>query len=215
LPGVLSDWMSLDYAARYVAVDRTIRHDDGPYHWYCQASAVTDNADWHRLHQIGDSYCGNHNFYWYEDTKADRLWPIPWDLDNTFPARVGFVFVRNAWDDLSADCSAPVSGVLGTQMPPTCDPLQRAWALGLSERIRAAQHTLIEGPLSERAVGEKLAHWSELIAQTVGEASDLYPREPNLSAWLGELATLEGAIASLREQAFPAPPEPDAASNEQ
>jgi hypothetical protein len=206
LPGVIADWMSRDYAARYVAVDRTIRHDDGPYHWYCQASTIMDNADWHRLHQLGDSYCGNHNFYWYEDTEADRLWPIPWDLDNTFPARPGFVFVRAAWDDLSYDCAAPVAGVLGTQMPPTCDPLQRAWALGLGERIRAAQRALIDGPLSEPAVSEKLARWSALIAPVVSEASELYPREPSMSIWLGELTTLEAAIARLREEAFPTPP---------
>jgi hypothetical protein len=32
--------------------------------------------------------------------------------------------------------------------------------------------------------------------------------------WLGELATLQGAIARLRDEAFPAPPEPDADASE-
>ncbi|HTU61525.1 MAG TPA: CotH kinase family protein, partial [Polyangiales bacterium] len=157
LPQVVADWLDRDYTARFVAVDRTIRHDDGPYHWYCQANTVTDSAPWHRQHAIGDMNCGNHNYYWYEDSDADRFWPIPWDLDNAFPARPGFTFVRANWDDLSYDCQTPIDGgVFGRQLPAACDPLQRGWTLNLARRVQGAQKALVEGPLSRREVADKL-----------------------------------------------------------
>jgi CotH kinase protein len=205
LPDVLARWMDTDYVARYVAVDRAIRHDDGPYHWYCQAAAITDNADWHRQARLGDSYCGNHNYYWYEGTRADRLWLIPWDLDNALPARPGFTFVQSAWDDLSYDCSTTLPGVLGTQMPVTCDPLLRAFALSLSAAIESALRELLAGPMSERTTSQKIARWSEQIAPIVAEASELYPREPTISSWLNELTLLQSALDRLRSEALPEP----------
>jgi hypothetical protein len=206
LPSVVADWMDQNYVARYVAVDRTIRNDDGPYHWYCQADTVTDNASWHRQHQVGDSWCGNHNYYWYEDSDADRLWPIPWDLDNAFPTRPGFTFVRSGWDDLSYDCETLLDGAFGRQLPVTCDPLQRAWALGLRRRIREAQRALVQGPLSQRSVAEKLERWTEQILPVVAEASALSPREPSVMAWLSEIAALEEGLERLRNEAVPPPP---------
>ena len=33
-PAVVEKWMDIDSAVTYAAVDRTIRHDDGPFHYY-------------------------------------------------------------------------------------------------------------------------------------------------------------------------------------
>jgi hypothetical protein len=214
LPDVLSHWMDTDYVARYVAVDRTIRHDDGPYHWYCQAADTTDNADWHRQERLGDSYCGNHNYYWYEDTRSDHLWLVPWDLDNALPTRPGFTFVASAWDDLSYDCSTPLPGILGTQMPATCDPLLRAFALSLRERVKSAMRELLAGPMEKRNASQKLARWSAQIAPVVAEASELYPREPSTTSWLNELMLLESALDRLRSEALPEPAADGAVNDE-
>ena len=57
-----------------LAVDRTIRHDDGPFHWYCDDGTV--------------ARCGNHNFF-YEDPTAGSITMIPWDLDSAFSNILG------------------------------------------------------------------------------------------------------------------------------
>ena len=46
----------------YAVVDRAIRHDDGPFHWYC---------DW--------GQCEPHNFFWYENPNTSKIHLIPWD----------------------------------------------------------------------------------------------------------------------------------------
>jgi hypothetical protein len=202
LPGVVEQWMDSDYAARFVAVDRTIRHDDGPYHWYCQTPNAS-SAAWHNQRPFGSSVCGNHNFFWYEDTGADRLWPVPWDLDNAMPNMLGFTTVQARWDDLSQSCERTIAGAFGQQMPATCDPLQRAWALGLRTKIRAAMQELTEGPMSEAAVSEKLGRWAQQIEPVVERASALYPREPTLEGWQRELELLQGTLERLRVEALP------------
>jgi hypothetical protein len=198
---VITSWMDTDYVARFIAVDRTIRHDDGPFHWYCQEEDP-EPGSWHGQHRYNDNWCGNHNYYWYEDAKADRLWPVPWDLDGAMPVRPGFTNVASRWDDLSYACSELLPGVLsGRQMPITCDPLQRGWAIALREQVRAAIAELINGPLAERVVDRNLTRWARQIEDTVAEASSLYPREPNLATWRTEMEALRTTLGRMREEA--------------
>lgn len=201
LPGVLESFMDTSYAARFVAVDRTIRHDDGPYHWYCQPLRTDGSAAWHRQQRVGEFNCGNHNYYWYEDSTADRLWPVPWDLDNAFPNRVGLTTIQSAWDDLSYDCTKLLPSPFGNQLPATCDPLQRAWALALRAPVKEAMRALVAGPLSEESTEQKLALWSEQVAPVVEEAAALFPRELSTSAWQAELAALKATLVRLRAEA--------------
>jgi hypothetical protein len=211
LPSVVEHWMDTDYAARFVAVDRTIRHDDGPFRWYCQPVEPGGN-DWHSQRPFGDNLeCGNHNYFWYEDTSRERLWPVPWDLDNSMANRPGLPTIRTRWDDLSYSCETLVPSVIGGgQLPLTCDPLQRAWALGLAEPIRAATRELLAGPMSESAVDAKLQEWTEQIAPFVEEANEHFSREPSLAAWRAELTSLRTTLSRLRAEAIVSPMVPDA-----
>ena len=47
---VISEYMDINKVLSLVVVDRTIRHDDGFLHWYCDEGG-----------------CSSHNFYWYEE----------------------------------------------------------------------------------------------------------------------------------------------------
>ena len=58
---IIENHMNLNQMLSYAVVDRAIRHDDGPFHWYC---------DW--------SQCEPHNF---SGTKilTRKIHLIPWD----------------------------------------------------------------------------------------------------------------------------------------
>ncbi len=196
LPNVLSEWIDEEYLARYVAVDRSIKHDDGPYHWYCDQAATTF------LTQLpfANTVCGNHNYYWYEDTKQKRLWPVAWDLDNSMANSLHFVTIANEWDDLSVSCSRTTSAsfLFGTQMPAVCDPLTRGIALGFAERVRKAMTEFKQGPFSEAEVKARIDKWKTQIQPMVDEAYAADSKQLSRSNWELELSLLHSTLSRLR-----------------
>jgi hypothetical protein len=185
-----------------VAVDRVILHDDGPYHWYC-GEPTEASSSWRSAHDYAGVVCGNHNYYWYEETDAERLWPIPWDLDNAMTPSLAYTVIQSEWDDLSYDCTDVIrAGVSPPQMPATCDPLQRGFALGLRARIHAAMRELALGPLSEARVDARLQRWVAQLEPFVQEAAEAHPDELQPHAWRAQVATLRQILASLREEAL-------------
>ncbi len=195
LPKVLADWIDEDYIARFVAVDRTIKHDDGPYHWYCDAAS----ADFVTKRSFAGTTCGNHNFFWYEDTRAQRVWPVPWDLDNAMANSLHYVTIANNWDDLSASCSSTVSAGFGPrQMPGTCDPFTRGVALSFPERVRSAMAALRSGPFSESAVNARFDAWKAQIGPVVDEAYAADGRQLSRFSWELELGLLQSTLSRLR-----------------
>ncbi|MFM9947057.1 MAG: CotH kinase family protein, partial [Saprospiraceae bacterium] len=67
IQSIITERMNLEEIIAYAVVDRTIRVDDGPFHWYCYAG-----------------YCSPHNYFWYEEPTKGTLHLIPWDMDNAF-----------------------------------------------------------------------------------------------------------------------------------
>jgi len=51
----LERYFNVPNLASFFAVDRTIRADDGPFHFYCSPEG-----------------CANHNFYFYDGIKRDK-----------------------------------------------------------------------------------------------------------------------------------------------
>jgi hypothetical protein len=203
LPGVLERWLDVDYLARYVAVDRMLRHDDGPYHWYCAQSA---NSSTKRpsARPFANTVCGNHNYYWYEDTRTERFWLIPWDLDGALPSTSGLTTVLRAWDDLRADCTRVVRGLLliPGQMPPTCDPLLRGVALSLRRRVHQAMVELARGPFADAEIDRKLSAWARQIEPYVIEAHETHPQEVSPRTWRDQVARLRSTLIRLRDEAL-------------
>ncbi len=88
---IVAKWIEVDKIMSFIAVDRTIRVDDGPFHWYCSGQ-----------------WCGNHNYFWYEDPKAKKLHLIPWDMDNAFENIIANVNpvtpIADKWGETRANC---------------------------------------------------------------------------------------------------------------
>jgi hypothetical protein len=176
-------YTDLDYTMRYLAVDRTIGHDDGPLHWYCVGGAAS---------------CYSHNFYWYEAEgdggQPGPLWIVAWDLDSAFNVDNPITTLWFEWDDPSYGCATM------TQAPyvlplrhPTCDPLQHAWAQQQEPFLDAVQ-ALIEGPMRRDLIEDKLQQWEQQITPHVREAAALHADAVTLQQWEQARAALRDAI---------------------
>ncbi len=185
-------WMDVDNAIRYVAVDRTIRADDGMFHFYC-----------------GGGTCSNHNYYIYEHMWSDRLWLVPWDLDNAFVVVSGagltadsFVQVMDEWDDDTVTCAPRSGGTLGAprQLPPSCDPLIRGLA-SFGSQYDAAVAELIDGPFSDGSVATMIAAWEAQISATVDAAYAADSRQLSRADWQAGLTDFRDRVTTLRARA--------------
>lgn len=186
-------WLSVPNAVRFAAVDRTIRADDGPFHIRCKAGG-----------------CSSHNFYIYEEQRAERMWLIPWDLDNSFVVSGPLaddgdriLGVVNDWTDHTVQCQ-PIPGFVSytsPQLPPSCDPLWNGLGCYFDEPYRAALAELLNGPFSERVVADKLDTWSAQITTAVADAYAADSRQMSPQEWADGLADIRARIAFLRAQA--------------
>jgi hypothetical protein len=175
----IDTWLDVDYWARYMAADRLIENWDGVVAWYCAGGP-----------------CFNHNYYWYEQTDADRIWPIPWDLDNAFeyPSPIRTQYGMPDWDlSPPPDCS-PRSVFLGIQgLPPACDKLLGKTSELLWDDYTAASRELLAGPFAEAALMARIDQLEAIIEDTVAEDPDL-----EVSSWRNAVDDLRDAVVGLR-----------------
>lgn len=185
LSGAIEQFTDLDAVMRYVAIDRTIAHDDGPFHWYCSGGP-----------------CWNHNYYWYQEATAARLWIIAWDLDGSFNLDNPVTTLAFAWDDTTLGCAPrfvpPANQPL---MPPTCDKLTLGWAT-MQQRYLDAVAELLRGPLSADAVEPALAEWEAQIAPFVEEAARAHADAVTMAQWDAARSALRATIDLLRQRAL-------------
>lgn len=167
---VVEDYMDIENIISYAAVDRTLRVDDGPFHWYC-----------------GGGSCTNHNYYWYEDPSASKLHLIPWDLDNAFE---NIIFnqnpvtpIKDEWGQTSNNCLPFSYGAFGfTQWSAACDKLTETWTSYdnlYTEKLQAFK----SGPLSKNNVDQKINAWAEQIEQATKDADLLHSDAISISRW--------------------------------
>lgn len=176
----LSEYVDLDYWARYMAVDDAIAAKDGITAYY------TDGAG---------AWAGNHNFYLYEE--ASNLFTlIPWDVESTFSRNSGFGAVPR-WTETPEDCSLsyPVWGGSGLVLAPGCDPVFRALAADLTTYQQAGQ-TLLEGPFEEATMLETIEQYAAFIREHAAED----PNGPGLDTFEREVDYLKDEIGGLRRQ---------------
>ena len=177
---IVEQHMNMDEIMSYVAVDRTIRHDDGPFHWYC-----------------GGGDCTNHNYYWYEEPSKNELHLIPWDLDNAFENIISnanpVTPIADSWGETSNNCEPFSSGAFGlVQWSASCDKLTQSWASN-NELFSEKRNQLINGPMSEATVDQMIQEWQNQIRDATLEAGDLHGDAVSLGSW-------EGSVIDLKEQ---------------
>jgi hypothetical protein len=181
---VASAWMDLPTLVSFLAVDRLLDNWDGFVGWYC----------------IGGP-CFNHNFYWYEETGADRVWLLPWDMDNTMqvPSPIRDVYGMPDWNASTADC-AQRTVFLGLQgLPPACDHLIGLMAEVLWPDYQARTAELLAGPASEATLEAEIAAMQALLLPEV--MTD--PYGPTVTDWQAAVADLRADLPTLRSRVAP------------
>ena len=177
---IIENHMELNQLLSYAVVDRAIRHDDGPFHWYC---------DW--------GQCEPHNFFWYENPNTSKIHLIPWDLDNAFENIIEnsnpVTPIADDWGDTTNNCQTFNYGEWNiTQKSAACDRIVG----GLARFKVEYQHlkdSLINGPLAEQSVNNKIDQWVNQIRNATIEASQIHNDALPISTW-------EDAIFKLKSQ---------------
>ena len=180
LKAVVEKWMNIDEIMAYAAVDRTIRNDDGAFHWYCD----------------GDG-CAPHNFYWYEEPSAGTMHLIPWDIDHAFDNIIydanPVTPIADGWGEITNDCEPFSSGFLGVrQRSAACDRLTAGWVL-FEQEYRDKITEFKAGPFSEASISAQLEKWSAQIRDATANAASTHTDAISTAEW-------ESAMAQLRSQ---------------
>jgi len=184
LPDTIAEYADVDAIMRYVAVDRTIAHDDGPFHFYC-----------------GTGVCANHNFYWYQEAGAPRVWLVVWDLDSSFNLINTTTTISFPWDDTSMQClprSYPPA--LLPMLPPQCDKLGLGLA-SLQQPYVDAVKEFLAGPFQAEPIEKMLSDWEAQVAPSVDEAAKAHTDAVTVTQWQEATAALRAVIIELRQRA--------------
>jgi spore coat protein CotH len=181
---VLAQYMDVEALLAYTAVDRTIRHDDGPFHFYC------------------DERCSAHNFFLYEDPAAGELHLIPWDLDNTFQNIPGpanpITPIPHEWNEIENDCDPFAFGALGIlQRSAACDPVFAALAT-FEEEYESTRDAFIQGPFADETVTALLDSWADQIAEATAKAEELHVDALTTAKWGSALDGLRADLTTAR-----------------
>ena len=182
---IIQQQMNLNEIIAYVAVDRSIRNDDGAFHWYC-----------------GGGGCSPHNFYWYENPSENTLHLIPWDLDNAFE---NIIFNNNPvtpiadeWGEISNNCNPFSYGLFQfSQRSAACDKLTATWASFTEEYEQALSH-LKSGPMSAAHLNGLIDTWAEQIRATTIEASAIHGDAISTGEWNNAVIQLKTQLDHAR-----------------
>ena len=180
LQNTLQNHMNVIQTIALAVVDRAIRNDDGPMHWYCSWFA-----------------CEPHNFYWYENPTTNKVHLIPWDLDNAFENIIAdanpVTPIADNWGDTSNNCQAFSHGDMGIeQMSAACDKI--LGGLGRFEvEYQQLKDSLIYGPMGQTEVNSIIDLWADQIRNATIEAYQMHNDALKTQVW-------DDAIIELKNQ---------------
>lgn len=186
VPEVAAKWTDINEIARWAVVDRTIRNDDGPLHWYCFDG------------------CRNHNFYWYEEPASGRLHLIPWDLDNAFQNIVSDVnpvtAMPDRWGEMTNNCLPfPYGPWRIPQRSARCDRLIGAWST-FADEYQSAWTAFLDGPFSEQSTEAVLDEWAAQIKDATVEAAKTHDDALAVESWNGALLAMRSSLEVARNK---------------
>ena len=187
-PAIVDNYMDTDEILRYIAVDRFIRHDDGIFHWYCTNDDING--------------CNPHNFYWYENPVDNKIYLIPWDLDNAFEnitADLNPVTpVADDFGETQNNCQPFTYGEFNIwQKSASCDPLIEAWASHV-ERYDQIKQELIQGVASKVQIEAQINEWTIQIMSATAEAAELHEDAVSMIDWESSVNILKETLEYAR-----------------
>ncbi len=170
IQNVIEQFMDVQEIISFAVVDRMIRNDDGPFHWYCDGGG-----------------CGNHNYYWYEEPANEKLHLIPWDLDNAFENIINnenpVTPIADDWGQTRNNCQPFRYGDLSIlQWSACCDKLTAGWASYTQEYQQIKSQFKI-GPFSDAQVSTLIENWALQIRQATIEAANKHDDALSVSEW--------------------------------
>ena len=182
---VIENHMHLNQILSYAVVDRAIRHDDGPFHWYCS---------WFS--------CEPHNFYWYENPTTNKVHLIPWDLDNSFENIIAdanpITPIADNWGDTSNNCQRFSHGDMGIeQMSAACDRIVGGLAK-FEVEYQQVKDILINGPMSEQSVNLQIGQWATQIRNATIEAEQNHNDALKTQVWGDAIIELKNQLEYAR-----------------
>lgn len=177
---IIEEYMHLDEILAYCIVDRLIRHDDGPFHWYCEGGS-----------------CTNHNYFWYEEPEERKLNLIAWDLDNAFDNIISdsnpVTPIADDFGETRNNCRPFRYGLFFLeQWSASCDKLTGGWASYTTD-LDEIKAEFKAGAFSDTEITNNLNKWTEQIRAATKEANDLHGDAVSISDW-------ERAVNVLKEQ---------------
>ena len=185
LNSVIEKWMNIQQMLSYIVVDRTIRVDDGAFHWYCF-----------------QDQCSNHNLFWYEDPSTQKVHLIPWDMDNTFENIISeanpVTPVADRWGDITANCEPFAYGDMGIkQRSAVCDKLTRGWT-SYKKEYQDLKQKLITGAMTKENTDQLLNKWSDQIRTATIEATEMFDDATPVEKWDDAVNTLRAQLEYAR-----------------
>jgi len=186
----VSPYMDFDYFLRYLVVDVPIKNWDGIRSFY-----------WDSKKQQGN----NHNYFFYEEENTDKIWIIPWDMDQAlmerdtyFDAMGGGGFPGGGfpggggalpqWNVPTTNCTNQSAGFGGsnTFVPPNCDKLFKLTAAVFWNRYVQLGDLFLRDLFISQRLNEKITKHSNLINNAVQQ-------DPNI-----QQNTWNNAVNSLK-----------------
>ena len=182
---VIDHHMDLNKTIALAVVDRAIRNDDGPFHWYC---------DW--------GSCEPHNFFWYENPTTNKVHLIPWDLDNAFENIISnsnpVTPIADSWGDTTNNCQSFEYGEWQIyQKSAACDRIIGALARYDLE-YQQLKDSLINGPMSEFTVNSLIDQWATQITNATVEAHQMHNDALNPTTWQNAIIELKSQLGHAR-----------------
>ncbi|MDG2343467.1 MAG: CotH kinase family protein [Flavobacteriales bacterium] len=177
---ILNNHINIEQTVALAVVDRAIRNDDGPFHWYC-----------------GWFGCEPHNFFWYENPSTNKVHLIPWDLDNAFENIITntnpVTPIADIWGDTTNSCQPFEYGAWGMyQKSAACDRIIGGLAR-YDSKYQQLKETLINGSMSEQTVNPIIDEWANQIRNATIKADQEHNDALKLSNW-------EEAVVDLKTQ---------------
>ncbi len=182
----LESFLNIDQMLSYSVVDRLIRHDDGPFHWYCN---------------FGD--CESHNFYWYEEPENQKLHLIAWDLDLAFQNIQDdsnpVTPIPDDWGETTNNCNPfPYGAFALMQKSAACDKLTGGLADYESE-YQNLRSEFIATRFSKAEIDNLLDTWKSQIEEATLDARNIHDDAVSFGQWESALNTLRNKIDWARE----------------
>lgn len=160
---VVKKYMKIDEIMSYIVVDRAIRHDDGPFHWYCADATVNS--------------CVNHNYYWFEDKKNKKMHLIPWDMDGAFEQVLltsnPYTGMADKLGEISNNCLPFSFGAGRRQRSAACDKLTATW-LSFGPEYNTIKKDFLNNFVKNDRILFQLNTWAKQIEPFIIEADGIH-----------------------------------------